>query len=112
LIEKDRTKNKKSYRTLPLVDEVYYHLKALRKWQAQDKLFFGNAYVDNDFVCKTEDGNPINLDYYTTAVKKVMKKAGLTPIRFHDLRHSCATMLLHLEPVFNNALTTCVNEKS
>ena len=96
LIVKDRTKNKKSHRTMPLVDVVYHHLRALQKSQMRDKMFFGNAYNDNDFVCKTEDGNPINLDYYTVYVKKIMKKAGLPLIRFHDLRHSCATMLLNM----------------
>jgi len=93
LVEKERTKTQSSYRTMPLTKMVYENLKALRRKQKENKLFFGSAYNDNDYVCKWEDGRPLRPNYYSQHLKFVIKRAGLPDIRFHDLRHSCARML-------------------
>ena len=45
-------------------------------------------------VCKHEDGRPMTPQYISSAFTKLLKKAGLRKIRFHDLRHTCASMLL------------------
>ena len=42
----------------------------------------------------TRSGNPINPRTFREAYYRVIKKAGLPPIRFHDLRHTHATLLL------------------
>lgn len=39
-------------------------------------------------------GNIINPNYVTNHFKVVLKENNLRPIRFHDLRHSCASLLL------------------
>ena len=93
-IVKERTKNNSSYRTLYMWDNIYNHLKRLNVKQKADKLAFGNAYKDNDFVCRWEDGTPIKLNYFTGAIKIFAPKANLPIIRFHDLRHSCASVLI------------------
>ena len=95
-IFKKRTKNKKSHRTLPITDDIYNHLKTLKKIQVENRLFYGDTYNNNEFVCKWENGEPFKLSFYTSHIKIVMRKAGLPVIRFHDLRHSCATMLLNM----------------
>ena len=41
-------------------------------------------------------GDLINPDYVTSTFEKIIKNNGLKPIRFHDLRHSCASLLLAL----------------
>ena len=47
-----------------------------------------------DFVCVDEMGNLRKPDYVSHKFKEILKKNGLRKIRFHDLRHSCATLLL------------------
>ena len=47
-----------------------------------------------DFVCVDEIGNLRKPDYVSHKFKEILKKNGLRKIRFHDLRHSCATLLL------------------
>lgn len=65
-ITKRKTKNKSSYRTLPLFKEIEELLLYTRKMQ----------------------------EYYMSIFKEILNKNGLRKIRFHDLRHSCATLLL------------------
>ena len=93
IIQKERTKTDSSYRELPMTDEVFYHLKALKSKQARDKLFLGNGYTDNDFVCKWDNGEPFGLNYYTEKFQELAESTGLSRIRFHDLRHSFASVL-------------------
>lgn len=41
-----------------------------------------------------EDGHPYSPDYVSHTFHKLLKKHDLPHIRFHDLRHTCASMLL------------------
>ena len=41
-----------------------------------------------------EDGHPYSPDYVSHTFHKLLKKYDLPHIRFHDLRHTCASMLL------------------
>lgn len=93
VVVKDRTKNQSSYRTMPMSDEVHRHLRKLKTSKAENKLFYGNSYIDSDFVCRWGSGEPIKLEYYFNATKRIVKKAGLPSIRFHDLRRSCTTLI-------------------
>ena len=74
-------------------EKVYERFKIERAKQEDNKIFFGDAYIDNDFVFKWNDGKPFNPSYYSRGIKLLSEKAGLSPVRFHDLRHSCATIL-------------------
>ena len=49
-----------------------------------------------DFVCVDQMGMLIQPDYITHKFAQILSKYGLHPIRFHDLRHSCATIMLYL----------------
>jgi integrase len=54
----------------------------------------GNLYEDQGLVFTTEAGIPINLsNLRQRSFAPLLKKAGLPHIRFHDLRHTCATLL-------------------
>jgi site-specific recombinase XerD len=95
IIKKDTTKNKSSHRTLPMPDGLVKYLIELMNRQDQDKLLYGDCYSNNDWVCKKEDGTPITptgLSYY---YKKLLEDNGLPHIRFHDLRHSTASILIN-----------------
>ena len=51
-------------------------------------------YRKTDYVCCFEDGTPLRPDYISREFERVCRKAALPRIRFHDLRHSVATLLL------------------
>ena len=93
---KDRTKNKASYRTLPLLDEISKRLLDQKEKQKLFKKAFGNLYYEkyNEYVFVKPNGKLVRPDYISEHFKNLLKKLGLRHIRFHDLRHSCASLLL------------------
>lgn len=93
---KDRTKNKSSYRTLPLFDDIANKLLEFKEKQESFKKAFGNSYNKNylNYVFVNPQGKLLRPDYVTEHFSILLKKIGLKHIRFHDLRHSCASLLL------------------
>lgn len=69
-------------------------LRLHRKHQAEERLAWGPAYRDDDLVICREDGTPLNPDRLVDAFERHKKAAGLPRIRFHDLRHTHATLAL------------------
>lgn len=98
VILKDKTKNTSSYRTLPLVDEIIVLLKEHKKQIDENKKIFGNEYDKNylDYVCVNSMGTLFRPEYITDHFTLILDKNIniLKRIRFHDLRHSCASLLL------------------
>lgn len=92
----DTTKTKSSMRTLPLVPFVREQLLALREEQKENRRLCGRSYNKEylDYVCVNEIGDLIKPHYVTESFPKLLKANGFRPIRFHDLRHSCASLLL------------------
>jgi integrase len=93
---KDKTKNQSSMRSLPLVPFVKEKLLALKEQQKEDRLVFGECYITKyqAYVYVNEIGERIKPDYISGQFPKLLKKSGLRRIRFHDTRHSCASLLL------------------
>lgn len=89
------TKTESSYRTLPLMDNVYKLLLDQKARQERNKALLGKAYVESDYICTWDDGRLITPDYVTRAFHKVVTENGLPPVRLHDLRHSVASNLLN-----------------
>ena len=96
MITKDKTKNNSSYRTLPLVYEVEQLLLYTRKMQEYYMSQFKESYNKKykDYICVDELGNLRKPDYVSHKFSTALKENDLRHIRFHDLRHSCATLLL------------------
>ena len=92
--EKDSTKTKSSIRTLPLVPRIKAYLQGLQVEQKKNRLLFGNTYIENDYVCKRENGETFRPDYVTERFYYLIRRYKLPHIRFHDLRHSAASLLL------------------
>jgi integrase len=94
---KDTTKNKSSFRTLPISDETMDMLLSMKEKQEKMKALFGNRYNHkyDDYVYVFENGDLIRPNWVTYQFKKTLSENGLRHIRFHDLRHSCATLLRH-----------------
>lgn len=95
-IRKDSCKNKKSTRALPL---AVYTKNLLLKIKAEQSLYralCGNEYYqgDLDYVCKDKMGHLIKPDFISQHFNLLLKKNGLPHIKFHALRHSCASALL------------------
>ncbi len=96
IVQKDRTKNKASRRTLPLVPQFEQFLLRLQKEQkthrAVCKSCYNREYLAYLYV--DEMGNMVKPNYISDNFKLTLQKHGLREIRFHDLRHSCASLLL------------------
>ena len=94
-VEKDKTKSKSSRRSFPLTEDarqIFLHAKAE---EAENQKLFGKDYQKNDYVFKWPDGHPYSPDYISERFSNLLKKHGLPHIRFHELRHSCASLLLN-----------------
>lgn len=96
MITKSKTKNKSSYRTLPLFREIEELLLYTRKIQEYYMSAFKDSYNKKykDYVCLDELGNLRKPDYVSHKFKQILRNNNLREIRFHDLRHSCATLLV------------------
>lgn len=93
---KDIPKNKSSYRTLPMFDFISDLLKKYKEKYKQNEKIFGNTYIKDykDFICLMDNGELVKPDYVDRIFSKILKTNGFRHIRLHDLRHSCATLLL------------------
>lgn len=93
---KDKAKTKSSLRTLPLIPLFREKLLTLKEKQRQERELFKGSYVKDyiGYVYVNEIGELINPDYISSAFPKFLRKNGLRKIRFHDTRHSCASLLL------------------
>jgi integrase len=88
-------KTKKSRRTIQLTDEAVRALREHLARQVEHIQHRGDLYRDEGLIFASEVGtliNPTNLRQRSFA--SLLKRAGLPKIRFHDLRHTCATLLL------------------
>ena len=96
LVKEDRTKNKASMRTLPLVYFVKEKLLSLKAEQEENRMLCGRSYIKDfiGYICINEIGDLIKPGYLSVEFPKLLEKKGLRRIRFHDLRHSCASLLI------------------
>lgn len=92
----DRTKTKSSLRSLPLVSNIREKLLALREQQKENRRVCGNCYSKkhDGYVFVDAMGNIFNPRSVTANFSKLLEQNGLRHIRFHDLRHTCASLLL------------------
>lgn len=89
-------KTPKSRRTIPLPGSVLQRLAWLKQTQAENRRLLGAAYEDGEWVFCNAMGHPVEPHNLTRQFEVLLKRAGLPVVRFHDLRHSHATMLLML----------------
>ena len=94
VVAKDKTKNASSHRTFPLVPEAVEIFKDAKCQEQQNRFAFGSEYKENPYVFKWQDGHLYSPDYVTHRFQDLLKIHNLPPIRFHDLRHSCASLLI------------------
>ena len=95
-IEQQSAKTKSSLRTLPLIGSFREYFLQVKEAQELDKQICGNCYNHeyDGFVFVDELGERMRANYLTSAFPKFLESHGLRRMRFHDLRHSCASLLL------------------
>lgn len=95
LVLADSTKTKSSYRTLPLVPKFEEILLRMKKEQQENMRLCGDCYCKDylDYIYVNPIGEIVKPGFLTSHVPYVLKKHNMPKLRFHDLRHSCATLL-------------------
>ena len=83
-------------RTLPLIPAFKELLQHKKKQQNEFQLVCNKSYNKDypGYICVDEIGKLLSPHYLTEAFAKLLKKHGLRKIRYHDLRHSCASLPL------------------
>jgi len=96
IIEQNSAKTKSSMRTLPLVGSFREYFLQVKEAQELNKKVCGNCYnyEYDGFVFVDEMGERMKPGYLTSYFPKFIQRHGMRKMRFHDLRHSCASLLL------------------
>lgn len=97
LFEKDSAKTVATIRTMPLSLDIKKRLIKIKTNQENNKRKLKKKYSSKwlDYVMVDEKGDLIKPDYITYAFKKLITDNDMRNIRFHDLRHTCASLLLN-----------------
>ena len=91
--EKDRTKTNSSRRKLFMSPEIEKMLLSIKEQQEENKKLFKSDYQNKGYVFTWPDGRFYQPDYITRAFRKQLEKHSFKKLRFHDLRHSTASIL-------------------
>lgn len=96
IVAKDTTKTKSSRRTLPLVPYFHEKLLVVKAQQERNQKLCGRSYNREflEYICVDDIGDRFKPNYITSQFPKLLERNGFRKIRFHDLRHSCASLLL------------------
>ena len=100
----EEMKNKSSRRTLPLPDPVVEMLQVQKEHREVYRKLFQGSYCTQylDFVCVNQLGELLRPSYVTDHFRELLEKYGLRHIRFHDLRHTFASLLINQDvPLIN-----------
>ena len=92
----DVMKTKSSYRSLPLMPFIKKALEEEKARQEEMQRVLRKSYNRKylDYVCVDAMGDILKPQYVTEHFKVILERNGLKKIRFHDLRHSCASLML------------------
>lgn len=94
LLEEGAPKTRSGFRSIALDPRTVQVLRRVRARQAENRLAWGSAYEDHDLVFARENGAPERPDHVSDHFDLLVQKTGLKRIRFHDLRHTHATLML------------------
>ena len=94
IVRKDSTKTYSSRRTYELLPDIKRLLLKLKEDQEDYKRRLGSGYHINDYIFKNPNGIPYRPDSLTRSFKRALARHGLPQMRYHDLRHSTASILV------------------
>ena len=87
-------KTERSRRRITMPQYAVEALKAHRLRQLQEARWGGREWQDSGYVFTSTIGTPLEPSNLYRHYKALLKRAGLPPLKFHSLRHLCATILL------------------
>lgn len=92
-VDEEKAKTDYSIRYIYLNDETMTLLKEYKKWQEGYILYIGNKWHDSDRMFTDIHGNHMHPCTCNKILQKVITKYKLPHITFHELRHTCSTLL-------------------
>jgi integrase len=90
----EEPKTARSRRSIRLSQRAIEALRTHRDRQTFERSGAGGEWIAHDLVFCDATGKPLDPSYQTAIFKKAVEAAGIPAIRFHDMRHTAATMLL------------------
>jgi len=90
----EQPKTPRSRRTVLLPQFLRPYLERHRETQTARRVEVGDGWVEHGLVVERGDGQPLNPDTLSAGWARHMRKHRLPPVRFHDLRHGHATLML------------------
>lgn len=88
-------KTETSKRVIPIGDEILDALKRNRDRQHMLENFNPENYTDNELVVSDDFGNPVISNSFSKRFQRLLEINNFKPCRFHDLRHSFATLMMN-----------------
>ena len=85
-------KSRASHRVIALDERTVQVLREHARRQRLDQLRAGHAWQQTGYVFTRRDGTPLRPNSVTQRFSKLADRAGLPPVRFHDLRHGAASL--------------------
>lgn len=93
VVAKDKTKTDTSRHVFMLTDDAIKMLNVVKEKQIKMQMYYGDQYKQSDYIFTWEDGKLFLPDYITKSFQKVLAAHKIPAMRFHDLRHSTASIL-------------------
>ncbi len=96
LVIEDKLKNEASHRTMPLIPHIEAMLLEEKEKQDKYRKLCGKSYSKefDGYICRKATGELIKPNYFSDHFKWMLKKHNLRKIRLHDVRHTCASLML------------------
>ena len=95
-IRESEPKTAHGRRSIYLIPLAIDALKQHRARQLETRLQHADIWQEQDYIFCTSHGSPFHVTYIVNTFRTLLKKASLPRIRFHDMRHSAATLLLSM----------------
>jgi integrase len=89
-------KTKSGRRLIDVPSIAMDELRKHRMFQLKYKMQYGEAFHDQDLVCSNSNGSPFDPRNLIRCYDRAIQRSGVKKIRFHDLRHTHATIMLQL----------------
>ena len=94
IVDEKTTKTESSIRTIKLSESTINLLKEYKEWQEEYKLINKQRWIGKDDRIFTDiRGSYMFPGTCDHILRKIVKKYNLDPICFHELRHTCASLL-------------------
>lgn len=74
-------------------EDIKEILLNIKDEEERNRIKYSDSYNDNDYIFKWDNGSTYDPNYVSRKFKKLLNEHNMPELRFHDLRHSCASVL-------------------